>query len=115
MPLLYAFQDLAGDWHGHPDDHIDWDKPAVAKLTIIDERSPYIGQTLTVWSAAMEGSSPPGSYVTLDHGRRLCMTVAVENEIYPWTEGERQPRQREYAGIVEPWRGASYEAPDDEN
>ena len=59
----------------------------------------------------MEGSSPPGSYVTLDHGRRLCMTVAVENEIYPWTEGERQPRQREYPGIVEPWRGASYEAP----
>jgi hypothetical protein len=28
MPLLYAFQDAAGDWHGHPDDDIDWARPA---------------------------------------------------------------------------------------
>lgn len=110
MALLYAFRDATGTWHGNPHARIDWTEPAEARLTVIDERSPFAGQTVTVRSAAIEGI--PGSYITLDHGYRLCMTAEVERILFPWTT-DRPATNNDHPGIVEPQRGTTAWPPDD--
>lgn len=87
MALLYAYQDTDSEWHGEPDSEIDDKDPTTGRLTIIDPRSPFVGQTLKVRLASMEGSGI-GSYVVLDNGYRLCATTCVEQLLFPWTKDE---------------------------
>lgn len=91
MALMYAFQDEAGTWYGEPDLPIDWPAPQDAPVTIIDDRSPFHGQTVTARLAATEGSrrGGMGSYVTLDNGYQLRATTYVEQLLFPWTVAKR--------------------------
>ena len=83
MALIYAARDEAGGWHGDPDAKIGWAEPKTGLLRIPAEASsPFAGQRIIVWYAAIKGG-PGFDRLELEDGQRLYPTVEVEEALFP--------------------------------